>query len=214
MAKTSKRLFLGFINLMFLNFASAATEGMPSMPKLQPKKIMTVQGNEDFESQKGFGDQAPMVKMMNLMMVEGSGMEGMTMDMSNDKSMNMSIAEGGHNEPKQSNKKISKSEKVPDDSSYDFVVKNLSGPAKIGVNKIEVSITDLKTKKPVKGLMLKSQVFMTSMNMGTEEPEVKESSPGKYQVNAPFAMKGPWAVKLILPDNKEKLLNFEVNTKK
>ncbi len=207
--------------LFAFQIASAGTESMPSMPKIQPHKVTTVKGDEDFESQKGFGDQAPIVRMMNLMMVEGSGMEGMVMDMSDmtgDKPNNkhsdpMQMNSVAQNEMKHSENKSgapSASEKISADSPYDFQVKNPGGTYAVGVNQIEIVIADSKTQKPAKGLNLKAQVFMTSMDMGTEEPKVKEISPGKYQVKAPFAMKGPWTIRLILPDKKEKVLNFEV----
>ncbi len=204
-----RNVFVSLFSTLFLNLAQAGTEGMPSMPKLEPKKITTVQGNEDFESQKGFGDQAPMVQMMNLMMVEGSGMEGMSMDMP----VKAAAVQAEPKDYQEHDKASSHGEKQPTDSLYEFQTKNLSGTTSVGVNSIEISITDVKSKKPVKGLKLKAQVFMTSMDMGTEEPEIKEMSPGKYQVKAPFAMKGPWAIKLILPDGKEKLLNFDVTPK-
>lgn len=225
-----KKLVLKASLLLFaFHFANAGTESMPSMPKIQPHKVMTVKGGEDFESQKGFGDQAPMVRMMNLMMVEGSGMEGMSMDMSMDMSSempggmpnnkhsdHMQMNSVAQNEMKHSENKSGApkaSEITNADSPYDFQAKNLGGANTVGVNQIEIAITDSKSQKPAKGLNLKAQVFMTSMDMGTEEPEVKEISPGKYQVKAPFAMKGPWAIRLILPDKKEKILNFDVMPK-
>jgi hypothetical protein len=50
--------------------------------------------------------------------------------------------------------------------------------------------------------------------MGTEEPDVREVSNGKYQVKAPFAMRGPWALKLIFSGAKEKVFSFDVENKK
>lgn len=174
--------------------ALAETEGMASMPIITPKKVFVVQENQDLESQRGFGDQEPMVRMMNLMMVEGSGMEGMSMDMA------MNDSEPAHKET---------AAKAQDDSPYEFNIKNPM-QAKVGANKVAIAITDKKTNKPAKGLKLKAQVYMTSMDMGTEEPAVKETAAGTYELKAPFSMKGPWAVKLIFPDGKEKILNFEV----
>ena len=67
---------------LFIAHAQAHSEAMPSMPVLKPVRVYTVQGKEDWEKIRGFGDKEPHVRMMNLMMVEGSGMEGMEMDMS------------------------------------------------------------------------------------------------------------------------------------
>jgi hypothetical protein len=194
MKKNIKQILLTLFGLVLVRSSYSSSEGMPSMPKLESTKIRTVKADDDFESEKGFGDQAPMVRMMNLMMVEGSGVEGMSMDMSKETA-------------KASTEKM-------DPKNYEISASSPSGSVNVGTNTIEISITDQKNKKPVKGLKLKAQVFMTSMNMGTEEPQVKEIGAGKYQVKAPFAMDGPWAIKLILPDGKEKLLNFDVPTKK
>jgi hypothetical protein len=51
------------------------------------------------------------------------------------------------------------------------------------------------------------------MDMGTDEPRVRETSPGNYQLTATFSMKGPWAIKLILP-GEEKVLAFDVGSGK
>ena len=67
------------VSLGSLNKSQAGSEGMKDLPLIKAGKIHTVDGSEDFESEKGFGDEEPMVKMMNLMMVEGSGYEGMSM---------------------------------------------------------------------------------------------------------------------------------------
>ena len=55
---------------------------------------------------------------------------------------------------------------------------------------------------------------MTSMDMGTEKPEVREVAPGKYRLKAVFSMKGPWAVKVVLPEGGEKVLTFEAGAAK
>src|SRR4051812_4447332 len=62
--------------------AWSGEEGMPKMPLIQPKKTFTVstqEAGENLLEQRGYGDQEPMVRMMNLMMVGGSGYEGMDM---------------------------------------------------------------------------------------------------------------------------------------
>lgn len=63
--------------LILLPMASFAAESMPSMPMLKVKKIITVTVEDQFDDEIGFGEQEENTKMMNLMMVEGSGIEGM-----------------------------------------------------------------------------------------------------------------------------------------
>jgi hypothetical protein len=204
--------------LIFSASAFGTEQGMPSMPLIKEKRVFTVSPKDDLQSEQGFGDQEPMVKMMNLMMVEGSGMEGMSMDMAPGKEMapGMKMGSGMKMAP---GMKMSANEKMPAESAsetaktsepqYLVDAKSLT-PPKAGTDLIQVSVLDLKSKKPVKGLKLKAQVYMTSMDMGTETPLVKESKNGGYELKAPFAMKGPWAVKLIFPDKTEKVFNFEV----
>ena len=50
-----------------------------TVPELKEIGTYTATGNEDWKNQTGFGHNAPMVGMMNQMMVGGSGMEGMKM---------------------------------------------------------------------------------------------------------------------------------------
>jgi hypothetical protein len=228
MKKYMKQILFTFLGLILMRTSFAGSEGMPSMPRLEPTKVRTVNVDDDLDAEKGFGDQAPMVKMMNLMMVEGSGMEGMSMDMSMDapKQSAKTSAEKmdpgmkmAQNEQKlkpvtKSNLAQSNAVGTSSDQDYEISAKSMSGAVNVGTNTIEISILDSKNKKPVTGMKLKAQVFMTSMDMGTEEPSVKEVGAGKYQVKAPFAMKGPWAVRLILPNAKEKILNFDVQAKK
>ncbi len=185
------------------SIAFAGNEGMPSMPLIKAKRIYTVTAKDDLDAEKGFGDQEPMVRMMNLMMVEGSGMQGMDMD--------MSMGAG---------QKVAANAKMPDapaaqaaSGAYEAELKS-SANAKVGVNAVQILVMDSKTKKPAKGLKLKSQVLMTSMDMGTETPAVKEKSPGLYEVKAGFAMKGPWAVKIEFPDKSEKIFNFQAGSTK
>lgn len=165
---------------------------MTQMPKIRPKHIITVQGQEGekLQDQRGFGDDEPAVGMMNQMMVEGSGMEGMDM---------------GSMKPKAGTKT---SGAIP----YELEIENESTPARVGTNRLTLTIRNSKDRSPAKGLKLKAQVSMTSMDMGSEEPAVREVSPGKYTLKAPFAMKGPWAVKLIFPSGVEKILNFDVGS--
>jgi hypothetical protein len=178
------KIVLFLLTSSCLSFANAAEDAMPSMPKISPKRVYIVKGDEDLESQKGFGEEAPMVRMMNLMMVEGSGMEGMNMASGSSPSV----------------------ETFP----YMITLSFNAEDAKVGTNLLKFSIMDAKTMKPMKGLQINSKVYMTSMDMGTEEPKIKEVKPGEYQVKASFSMQGSWAVKLIFPENKEKVFDFNV----
>lgn len=49
------------------------------MTVLEPISVVTVPEGADFSDFRGFGQAAPMVAMMNQMMIHGSGMEGMAM---------------------------------------------------------------------------------------------------------------------------------------
>lgn len=56
------------------NPAWAGREGMPNMPLLEPKKnftVSTAEKGEELLEGRGFGEQEPMVRMMNLMMARG-----------------------------------------------------------------------------------------------------------------------------------------------
>lgn len=166
-------------------WAEMGKEGMTQMPIATEKKTFTVKGDEDFESTRGFGEQEPTVRMMNLMMVEGSGMDGMKMD----KGVKMashakSYGPGAKQEMSRSLESFVTQASVSPD------------PPKAGSNQIDFSIEDAKTHQPMKGLKLHAKVYMTSMDMGTTEPKVKEVKPGHYELNATFAMRGPWEVKI------------------
>ncbi len=184
--------------LSFGQLGAAGVEGMPHMPSISAKKTYTVQSTDDGESlqdQRGFGDQEGMVRMMNLMMVEGSGMEGMDMTQTT----------------------MASSSEIPQSAQSELYViqwkLNPESP-RVGSNLLELTIQHKKDQKPAGGLKLKAFVAMTSMDMGTEEPKVKEVSPGKYQVKLPFSMQGPWAVRIRFPDGKETELSFDVGQSK
>ena len=173
---------------------SADSEGMKQMPKITPKKIYTVKSKangEDILDSRGFGDKEPEVRMMNLMMVEGSGVEGMDMSAGHSHTMQVAANENATKGPETGS------------SKYEYKATIKSGVAKVGANVVNISIRDLKANEPKKGLKPKAQVYMTSMDMGTDEPRVRETSPGNYQLTATFSMKGPWAVKLMLPDEEK-----------
>ena len=202
--KTEIALILSFA--LISASAWSSEEGMPKMPLIQPKKTYLIpneQAGEDLLENRGYGEREAMVRMMNLMMVTGSGYEGMDMAM-----------EGMSGRP--SAKKPVPPVPSPAEgqsATYDFAAKLAQEPAKVGVNLVVVSIQRKSDQKPAKGLQIKAQVSMTSMDMGTEEPKVREIAPGSYQVKAVFSMKGPWAVKLLLPEGAEKVLNFNAGAK-
>jgi hypothetical protein len=202
--------------------AHAGTEGMASMPKIVEKKTRTVETDDAVDSEKGFGAEAPMVRMMNLMMVEGSGMEGMKMGNmkgSNSESsknssmegMNMTLASAGETAP---TSQSATQANAASQSEYLVEAKSSVSPPKAGLTVINVKVSDKATKKAISGIKLKAQVYMTSMDMGTEEPEVTDSGSGTYKLKAPFAMKGPWALKIIFPNNKVQVFNFDVQAAK
>jgi hypothetical protein len=168
--------------------AFAGTEGMPNMPKILEKKtfsVATAEAGKELREQRGFGDKEPEVSMMNLMMVGGSGYEGMEMG------AGMAAHHGGmaasDSQPVQnlSNGK---------DSSLKFEISTPSDDSKVGMNTLEFTV--LEKGKPLKGLKISAKVSMQSMDMGTTQPLVKEFSPGIYRVKVAFSMRGPWAVRL------------------
>lgn len=195
------------------NESFAAEEGMTQMPKIKPKSIYSIQSNEkgeDLLDNRGFGDKEPMVRMMNLMMVESSGVEGM--DMSDDSMKKPASHDMSHGDQMKvaDNKEMLAQAKEKSTTQYEFEAIVVSPPAKVGANSITISIRDKKTKKSIKGLKPKIQVSMTSMDMGTDEPRVREISLGKYQFKATFSMRGPWAVKLLLPNGQGETIPFAV----
>jgi hypothetical protein len=227
--------------LMLFPLRSAdARESMASMPKIEPKKTYLVPSDDagdDLSSARGFGDQEPMVRMMNLMMVEGSGFEGMDMGamkmdgkkptpeaapaggMAGMAGMNMPGMKMAGSEPEAppphgAAPNAAARAKPADGTGFD--VQPVVVPTKpvVGANMVEFTVSDAKSHAPSTKLKLKAQVYMTSMNMGVEEPQVKEISPGRYRVKAIFSMAGPWALKIILPQGGEKIIDFKANSQK
>lgn len=191
----------------------AADDGMVNMPKIEPKRTITVKSvdeGETLQDDRGFGEKDAEVSMMNLMMVEGSGYEGMDMNAGMKMESGMS---SGHSMPgmkmaaNEATKSSAASNQGKENSKrYSLERKDASGQAKVGSNIVEFTVSD--SGKPAKGLKIKAEVSMTSMDMGTSAPKVREVSPGMYQVKAAFAMRGPWAVKLTLPGGQEETLPF------
>jgi hypothetical protein len=177
----------------------ADPDGMKGMPTIKAEKTYSVKSmdeGEELQDARGFGDKEPATRMMNLMMVEGSGYEGMDMAAMTKSGTKMS----------DSSEKASKSSTPASNLNYD--AKLSSNPAKVGANTLEITVTG-KDGKPVKGLKLKAMVSMTSMDMGTDEAKVRETAPGKYQAKVIFAMQGPWAVKISSGSQEEKIFEFK-----
>ena len=64
---------------------------------------------------------------------------------------------------------------------------------KSGDNAVTITVADA-AGVPVTGATITASVAMTSMDMGTTHPPVKEIGGGKYHATATFSMAGPWRV--------------------
>lgn len=146
---------------------------------LTEKHVATVTGKEDFKSTMGFGADESMVRGMNLMMVEGAASASRPL-------VEIALA-----------------------SAFDVEAMISPNPPKSGANRLDFTLVDSMTKKPVVGQSLQAEVYMTSMDMGTEEPKVLEFEPGHYRVEVSFSMSGPWAIRL-RSKTWNKVLNFDV----
>ena len=170
---------------------------MTSMPILKESKVFTVQSleaGEDLLDQRGFGAQEPTVRMMNLMMVEGSGYEGMDMS-------GMKMASHDEAKPTLQPADSTKSEA---NRLQKLVLKKFPAVAKVGPNIYEFALSG-QDGMDLKGLKLKAQVYMTSMDMGTDTPRVREIKPGLYETKVTFSMAGPWALKILSPAGESTL---------
>jgi hypothetical protein len=212
--------------------AFADPDGMKGMPTIKAKKTYSVKSadeGETLQDGRGFGDQEPETRMMNLMMVEGSGYEGM--DMSAMKMGGMKSGNGSDKDKqspqshhgmdmsgssmekmdmggmKMSDASDKSSKTSTSTNTLHFDAKLSSNPAKVGANILEITVTG-GDGKPVKGLKLKAMVSMTSMDMGTDEARVRETAPGKYQAKVIFSMQGPWAIKVLSGSKEEKIFDF------
>lgn len=206
-----------------------------AVPQLQEKGTYTATGDEDWKKQTGFGHNAGMVGMMNQMMVGGSGMEGMKMA-----PMNMKFDEQNYAKPAGES-----AAGTGDMAGMDMGGKGksdgmagmnmdaptpagnapmASGPVQItattasapkaGDDPLTISITDAQGK-PVTGAKVTASVAMTSMDMGTTHPAVKELGGGKYAASVNFGMAGPWRVTVAVstPGQKPVLKSFDFTAK-
>ena len=171
--------------------------GAMKMPQLKATGAKTVQGDEDWSTATGFGRNEPMVGMMIQMMVGGSGMEGMKMGaMKMDFSdANFMPGEGGDMTGMDMKGKGMKDMPGMDMGNAAGVkaTARLASDPKTGDNKLEITVVDA-AGKPVEKAKITLSVAMTSMDMGTTHPAVKELGKGKYSASVGFSMMGPWRV--------------------
>lgn len=208
--KRSFKIVVCFSLLQIASLAEATEEGMPGMPIQKFKKEYTVKTKEEGEALRedwGYGDKEPEVRMMNLMMVEGSGYEGMDMGSMNMSDMKFADAHSGHG--------AHAGPVTAADSTQEVTKKSIEiakGPAtpKVGANLYQFSILDPNTSKPASKAKITAEVYMTSMDMGTETPKVKEVKSGLYEVKANFSMAGPWAIKIKTPQG-ERVFDVQVS---
>jgi hypothetical protein len=191
------RFGLFLLSFALCGSAFAGTEGMPNMPKILEKKtfsVATAEAGEELREQRGFGDKEPEVSMMNLMMVGGSGYEGMEMGAGMAAHHGAHEGHAGHGGMAASDSQPVENLSNRNDSSLKFEISTPSDDSKVGMNTLEFSVQE--KGKPLKGLKITAKVSMQSMDMGTTQPLVKEVSPGVYRVKVAFSMRGPWAVRL------------------
>jgi hypothetical protein len=179
----------------------AAEEGMKSMPKISPRKGFVIGSPAEGEllrEDAGFGAKEPVVRMKNLMMVGGSGYEGMNM-LAGAPGTEPAESGHGHQHPEPAAAQA--------EDPYHFEVE--PNPAILGTSTMTITAKDRISGKPAAGLKIQVRVSMATMDMGTEEPKVRETAPGKYQFKAAFSMKGLWSVMLNLPKT-ERSFTIEV----
>lgn len=194
--------------------ASHQHQSMRQMPRLQPKRVLTVTGREDWDALRGFGKDAPMVEMMTLMMVGGSGMEHMKMaPMERVATAGKRHADAGTEEPP--SPRVPAGVRAPSLPNSVSVVATVSpNPPVVGDSTLRLTLTNARGK-PLAGAKLAASLAMTSMNMGTTRPALKEGPPGQYTTTLPFSMAGPWRVTLTVTpaDGPPFTRSFDFNVK-
>ena len=196
-----------------------------TVPELKETGTYTATGTEDWKKQAGFGRNAPMVGMMNQMMVGGSGMEGMKMA-----PMTMKFDEKNYAKPDASEaadsmpgmKMDTPAVTRPDTPAASGPVNSkpvnimavMASAPKSGDNPLDITLADAQGK-PVVGATITTSVAMTSMDMGTTHPAVTEKGAGKYAVTVNFSMAGPWrvTVKVTAPSQKPQSKAFDFTAK-
>ncbi len=178
--------------------------GAMKMPQLLSSGSTTVSGDEDWSTATGFGRNEAMVGMMIQMMVGGSGMEGMKMA-----AMKMDFGDA--------NFMPGEAGGMPamdmDGTKAVKATAKLSGSPKTGENRLEITVVDAKGK-PVEKAKITLSVAMTSMDMGTTHPSIKELGKGKYSASVGFSMVGPWRVTAkVEAGGKSATFTFDFNAK-
>lgn len=184
-----------FTLLLFISLASLG-HAHGSMPTIKPKKVFTVKSAQEGEAlheERGFGHKEAEIRMMNLMMVEGSGYEGMKMSADMGQAKVPHAAHGSGYAATPANR-------------YEATI--TPNPPKKGANTLDFTLVGA-DGKPLKGAKLKATVSMIGMDMGIDEPKVREITPGKYQVKVIFSMTGPWMVKILSNTKDEKLFEYK-----
>jgi YtkA-like protein len=69
------------------------------------------------------------------------------------------------------------------------------GTHNVGGNRLIIRVAAF-DGKPVEGATIKIDVAMTSMDMGTGHPGVKELGQGRYEATVPFSMAGGWRIRV------------------
>lgn len=90
------------------------------------------------------------------------------------------------------------------------ITAKMASPAKSGDNTLDITVTNA-AGKPLTAAKITAQVAMTSMDMGTTSPLVKELGKGHYNTTVNFSMSGPWrvTVKVAAPDQKPQTKAFD-----
>ena len=159
------------------------------MPQLKEKSVTKAVAGMDLTKNAGFGQNAPMVGMMNLMMVGGSGMEGMKMAPMDMKFDEANFAGQG------SDASMADMPMGGMDVKGSLKVEAKLDKASVGDNSVSITILT-SDGKPVEKAKVTTAVAMKSMDMGTAHPAVKELGKGRYVTKANFSMGGPWRLTL------------------
>ena len=90
------------------------------------------------------------------------------------------------------------------------ITATLASAAKSGDNTLGITVTNA-AGKPVTAAKVTAQVAMTSMDMGTATPAVKEIGKGHYTSMVAFSMAGPWRItlKVAAPGQKVETKAFD-----
>lgn len=90
------------------------------------------------------------------------------------------------------------------------ITAKMASPASSGDNALDIGVTTA-GGNPMTAAKVTAQVAMTSMDMGTTDPVVKETGKGHYSTTVTFNMAGPWriTVKVSVPGQKPQTKAFD-----